>query len=71
MNNKKLTLEIVVGVLVFLAVWFLIKVMGEFLSIFLVQGALSAVITWAVISVGDRMGLFGFAAKKPAKKRKK
>ena len=68
-ENKNLAIQIVVGVLIFLAAWFVIRVLGEFLSIFLVQGALAAVITWAVVSLGDKIGLPGFAAKKVGKKK--
>jgi hypothetical protein len=68
-QNKNLAIQIVVGILVFLAAWFVINVMGQFLSIFLVQGALAAVITWAVVSVGDKIGLPGFVAKKAKKKK--
>ncbi|MCL1892353.1 MAG: hypothetical protein FWF97_03665 [Alphaproteobacteria bacterium] len=68
-ENKNLAIQIIVGVLIFLAAWFVIRVLGEFLSIFLVQGALAAVITWAIVSMGHKIGLPGFAAKKVGKKK--
>ncbi len=68
-KNKKLTIQIIVGILIFLAAWFVIRVTGQFLSIFLVQGALAAVVTWAVISIGDKIGLPGFSEKKAGKRK--
>lgn len=67
MKNKNLIIQIVVGVAIFLAAWFVIRVLGEFLSYYIVQAALAAVITWAVISIADKIGLPGFASKKKKK----
>jgi len=63
-KDKNLITKIVVGVLIFLAAWFVIRVLGEFLSFYLVQAALAAVITWLIIGASDKLGLPGFAAKK-------
>ncbi len=68
-KSKKLTVQIIVGILLLLASWFVIRVMGEFLSVFLVQVALAAVVTWAVISIGDKIGLPGFSNKNNGKKK--
>lgn len=68
-KNKKLIIQIIVGLIIFVASWFVINVVGEFLSIFLVQGALAAVITWAVISMGAKIGLPGFSDKSNGKKK--
>lgn len=68
-KDKNLALKIVVGVLIFLAAWFVIRVLSEFLSYYLVQGILAAVITWLVISIGDKLGLPGYSAKKSGKKK--
>jgi len=68
-KDKTLMIKIIVGIVLFLAAFLALDLLGQFLSYFLVKIALAAVITWAVISIGEKIGLPGFAAKKNGKKK--
>ncbi|MCL2748755.1 MAG: hypothetical protein FWE50_01640 [Alphaproteobacteria bacterium] len=68
-KDKNLMIKIVVGVVLFLAAFLALDLLGQFLAYFLVKAALAAIITWAVISIGEKIGLPGFSAKKSGKKK--
>ncbi|MGI5845856.1 MAG: hypothetical protein ACOX7D_01555 [Alphaproteobacteria bacterium] len=70
-KNKKLILQIIVSLAILVISWFIINIIGQFLSNLWVQGILAAIITWVIISMGDRIGLPGFSDKKNIKKSKK
>jgi membrane protease YdiL (CAAX protease family) len=67
-KDKKLTTQVIVGVIVFLAVWFVVYAIKTFLDIWFVQIAAAAVLTWALLSLGDQLGLPGYGKAKPAAK---
>jgi hypothetical protein len=68
-KNKKWILKFIVGLIVLVAAWLVIKIVGKFLSDFWIQTALAIIITWAILSIGDKIGLPGFSGKKVAKKK--
>lgn len=67
-KSKTFILKGIVGLIVLFISWLIIHILGEFLSDFWIQITLAAIITWVMLSIGDKIGLPGYAGKKAAKK---
>ncbi len=70
-EQKNLITKIVVGLVIFLIALFLIEVLGQFLSYFVVKAVIAVVITWSVLGIGGQLGLPGFKKEKTKVKKKK
>jgi len=66
--SKKVILKVIVGLIVLFISWLIIHILGEFLSDFWIQVTLAAIITWATLSIGDKIGLPGYVGKKAVNK---
>jgi hypothetical protein len=68
-KGRNFIIKMIIGLIVLIASWLLIKIVGKFLSDFWIQTTLAVIITWAVMSIGDKIGLPGFSVKKTTKKK--